>query len=58
MRLSSFAQAAVATRTLSTPSWVTDSGAVTAAICGPTRSGHASITPACWIRFAKPDRRR
>ena len=33
MRLSSFAQAAVATRTRSTPSWVTDSGAVTAAIC-------------------------
>ena len=36
MRLSSLAQAAVATLTRSTPSGVTDSGAVTAAIWGPT----------------------
>ena len=55
IRLSSFAHAAVATRTRSTPSGVTDSGAVTAAICGPTSSGHASTTSACWSRLEKPD---
>jgi hypothetical protein len=58
MRLSSLAQAAVATLTRNTPSGVTDSGAVTAAIWGPTSSGQASTTPACSILLEMPERRR
>src|SRR5690606_26275291 len=54
MRLSSCAHADDATRTRRIPSAVTDSGSVTAAICGPTSVAHSSTIPACCIRFTSP----
>ena len=58
IRLSSLAHAGVATRTRSTPSGVTDSASVTAAIASPTRAGHSSMIDAWPIRSASPDAAR
>ncbi len=54
MSCNSVIQALVATRTNSVPSGVTLSGAVTAAICAPTRCGQSGITWAWASRLPRP----
>src|SRR5580765_1910885 len=54
IRPNSLAHGALATRTRSTPSAVTESGSVTRAICGPTSRAQSSSTLACCTRRERP----